>query len=110
LKRKSAWRNDFARLHKLDPFFFRTGEVEITRSEWSPSLMSLFYALHGDWMRKLGYDTEAVPNERDYKVLRHALALEKEVVHSTQTRLTAAKAAVERLKLKLRGQRQLSPK
>ena len=104
LERKSAWTNDFPKLHKLNPLFFRKGEVEVTDSEWTPSLVSLFYALHGDWMQELEYDASAVLNQRGYKPLRHALAVQSEVLHSTQARLTATEAAVKRMKLKLRGQ------
>jgi hypothetical protein len=104
LERKSAWTNDFSKFHQLNPRFFRKGQVEVTRSEWSPSLVSLFYALHGDWMEKLEYNGSADLNRRDYKSLRQALAVENEVLQSTQARLTAAEAAVERMKLRLRGQ------
>ena len=110
LERKSAWTNDFSKFHRLNPQFFRKGQAEVTRSEWSPSEISLFYALHGDWMQKLEYDTSAGLDSRDYKTLRQALAVENEVLQSTQARLTAAEAALERMRLKLRGRSQLPRK
>jgi hypothetical protein len=107
VERKSAWTNNFARLHQLDPRFFRKGQMQVTRSEWSPSEISLFYALHGDWMQKLEYETAAGLDSRDYKTLRQALAAENEVLQSTRARLTAAEAALERMKIKLRSRSQL---
>jgi hypothetical protein len=50
------WRNRFRDLHELQPSFFRSGSNARNMSELSVSQHNLIRALHGPWMRRLGYD------------------------------------------------------
>jgi FkbM family methyltransferase len=49
------WHNDFDRLHQLAPRFFRAGPANDPATALSDADAALFWAEHGDWMRRLGY-------------------------------------------------------
>ncbi len=49
------WANDFDRLHAMSPRFFRAGAAADPGAALSPDEAALFWAEHGDWMRRLGY-------------------------------------------------------
>lgn len=48
----------FEKLHDVVPWFFRKGRVGAWRTEMPPYLQALFWSLHGEVMRELGYDKE----------------------------------------------------
>lgn len=60
------WGNPFERLHKENPNFFRHGESAWQGAPgWTPQINALFFLLHGDLMKMLGYtEQEAIEKER----------------------------------------------
>jgi hypothetical protein len=52
------WENRFRELNKLLPNFFRSGSNAQNVAELTPSQLDLIRALHGPWMRRLGYDLD----------------------------------------------------
>lgn len=55
LRQQNAWVNEFDKLHALNPGFFRKAEMGDASAEFSEAERALFWSLHGDWMRRLGY-------------------------------------------------------
>ena len=51
----AAWRNEIDRLREIFPGFFRFGSNERNIGELTAEHDELFWGLHGDWMRRLGY-------------------------------------------------------
>lgn len=50
------WSNPFERLRQENPKFFRLGEHEWQATpEWTPTVNAIFFLLHGELMRELGY-------------------------------------------------------
>jgi FkbM family methyltransferase len=49
------WRNDFDKLHKLNPKFFRAGAGNDAATALQGPDLDLFWAQHDDWMGRLGY-------------------------------------------------------
>jgi FkbM family methyltransferase len=49
------WQNDFDRLHALSPQFFRAGAKNNAATALDGPDLDLFWAQHGDWMRRLDY-------------------------------------------------------
>jgi hypothetical protein len=52
------WRNQFQELNLIRPEFFRSGSNVRDMRELSASQLDLVRAVHGPWMRRLGYDPE----------------------------------------------------
>jgi hypothetical protein len=53
---RAAWRNPLGEMTALDGAFFRGGSNARNLAELSPADETLFWDLHGAWMRRLGYD------------------------------------------------------
>lgn len=49
------WHNNFEQLHELNPRFFRAGALNDPASALEPEDDDIFWAQHGDWMRRLDY-------------------------------------------------------
>jgi hypothetical protein len=53
---ESSWKNPFNKLRQENPKFFREGHVQWHKSDdWSDLIDAIFFSLHGDLMRELGY-------------------------------------------------------
>jgi hypothetical protein len=59
-----AWKNDFERLHAINPKFFRKGQAEDPSHFFPEECRKLCWGLHGDWMARLNY-CAASPNGSD---------------------------------------------
>jgi len=55
IKPIGKWVNDFDKCKAKMPLFFRSGNNDKWKSEWSLQLESAFMQANGEWMRKLGY-------------------------------------------------------
>ena len=86
------WRNDFDRLHALNPKFFRAGPAADPANALSPSDAALFWAEHGDWMRRLGYGDDPAPP--DPAARRRALADRGRSIAGLRSRADAAEVAL----------------
>jgi len=49
------WQNNFEELRRHDPRFFRAGAATDPATAIDASDLELFWAFHGDWMKRLGY-------------------------------------------------------
>jgi hypothetical protein len=72
LSPQKSWTNDFSTLHARNPGFFRKGKAGDASSEFSETQKDMFWALHGDWMQRLGYASE-FPSEKALPRVRRAL-------------------------------------
>jgi hypothetical protein len=52
----AGWHNEIDRLRGVFPGFFRFGSNEKNIAELAAEHAELFWRMHGDWMRRLGYD------------------------------------------------------
>lgn len=52
---KFPWRNSFDELARREPRYFRAGATNRPHEALSGTELELFWALHGPWMRRLGY-------------------------------------------------------
>ncbi len=62
------WKNDFRSFQKINPRFFRQGDMAKGISEIKGDDFNLFWSLHGNWMEKTGYsekNTSASENNKD---------------------------------------------
>jgi glycosyltransferase involved in cell wall biosynthesis len=50
-----GWRNNFDKLHALNPSFFRAGANNNAATALSDMALDLFWVQHHDWMGRLGY-------------------------------------------------------
>ncbi|MBI5561771.1 MAG: sulfotransferase domain-containing protein [Deltaproteobacteria bacterium] len=55
VKPVGEWKNDFELLHRTNPRFFRQGDSSKSAKAVQGDDLELFWLLHGDWMRALGY-------------------------------------------------------
>ena len=49
------WQNNFDKLHDLSPRFFRAGPGSDAETALDAETKAIFWAQHGDWMRRLNY-------------------------------------------------------
>ncbi len=73
LPAQGRWTNEFEKFHALQPNFFRKGQTKDVSSEFSQRCQELFWALHGDWMRRLGYCQEVPKISSGYAELRRLI-------------------------------------
>lgn len=76
LKPKGKWVNEFDKFHRLNSKLFRKGKIEDVSQEFSKADKDLFWALHGDWMVRLGYADQGA-NGNPLPAIRSALAQRK---------------------------------
>ena len=72
LTQQAAWVNEFDKLHEKNPKMFRQGHGGDPRKDFTEAQQQLFWAVHGDWMLKLGYCTEIPAGSN--RVLREVVA------------------------------------
>ncbi|MBI5739436.1 MAG: sulfotransferase domain-containing protein [Nitrospirae bacterium] len=65
-----GWLNDFKSFHNVNPFFFRSGDREISEKGLAGDDMEVFSALHGDWLKGLGYLKESSAPGCNSRLLR----------------------------------------
>lgn len=49
------WHNDFHAAQQVNPRFFRQGSADRAQADIQGEDLDLFWLIHGDWMRRLGY-------------------------------------------------------
>jgi hypothetical protein len=69
--RKTEWVNDFRALHAANPKMYREGPKVPPEEGFTQEQQQLFWALHGDWMARLGYGE---PRPASQRALRAVLA------------------------------------
>lgn len=55
---RRLWQDPWARLHEKGPNFFRRGRADICDTVTDEEI-AMFMDIHGEWMRKLGYASDA---------------------------------------------------
>jgi len=66
LQPKNKWVNEFDRLHRTNPQFFRKGDNEASIMEFNSleeESKNTFWTLHSRWMSELNYET-GIPNQK----------------------------------------------
>ena len=61
------WKNNFAKLQKLNARFFRVGKND-SPPELGNNDAAIFWELHGHWMKQLGYPCQDPPAQSAYRV------------------------------------------
>jgi hypothetical protein len=72
--RQGKWVNEFDQFHARNPKLFRQGHGGDPSADFSEAEQQLFWALHGDWMLKLGYCTELPAAAITHRALRQKIS------------------------------------
>ena len=72
-EKKREWVNQFDKFHEENPTMFRKGHRPNPESEFTETQQQLFWAMHGDWLLKLGYYAKAPGHPMTRRSLRQAV-------------------------------------
>src|SRR6185436_16624241 len=73
-KKQDEWVNEFDKLHASNPKMFRQGHGGDPCADFSEAEQQLFWAMHGDWMLKLGYCAELPAAATTHRTLRQKIS------------------------------------
>jgi hypothetical protein len=72
-EKKREWVNQFDKFHEEHPTMFRQGHRPNPELEFTETQQQLFWAMHGDWLLKLGYYPKAPGHPMTRRSLRQAV-------------------------------------